>query len=397
MLGTVAAVFVPSLSTYRNNQALANLQENERYLISTMSTAVDQAGFIGCDSREPANVANATSLSGSVASTASWLRNFGAPVRILPSGTDASAYTGTGNGIRPSATSGNFPAGDVLTLLSAGLNTFVVTNHDAAAETITFRGDLLSELNDKVITINDCRNIAVFQIGAGVVVPGSGSTPTTTVFSYSTTDTNNCAGGGTTRVLLGSEGGIPDCSTAANRALFGEYTFRSGTNSAEMVAQSFFIGTDPTDGINSLYAAQTNPDGSFSGIGTRLVAGVDNMRVRYGIRRSTGGIEYRTAPAFSPPQDIDGTAPAETFADVVAIEATFLLNSGLTRGVRGTTETQNFSFPPVDGTADVTCDETVSSNNEYSACPIYVSNTSINRGQLRRVVRKVFNLRNVTL
>jgi len=316
VLGTIAGVFVPSMSTYRGNQAVASLQENQRYLIGAVSSAVDQAGFIGCDSREPANVVNATTLPGATANTATWLRDFTAPVRVIPAGTSAAAYIG---------------------------GTFILTLHDSAAETVTFRGDLLSELDGKVITINDCRNTAVFEIGAGVVNAATGTTPTTTTFSYSAANTNNCTGGGTTRVLLGS----------------------------------------------------SNPDNTF--VSTRLVAGVDNMRIRYGIRKSSGGIEYRTAPNFSGNQNIDGSGLPETYADVVAIEATFLLNSGLARGVRGNTEVQTFNFPPVDGTADITCDGTQSGNNESSACPIYLSNTALSRGQLRRVVKKTFNLRNITL
>ena len=49
VIGTLSAVFVPSVTTYRNSQAVSSLQENERYAVSVLGNSLMQSGFFGCN------------------------------------------------------------------------------------------------------------------------------------------------------------------------------------------------------------------------------------------------------------------------------------------------------------------------------------------------------------
>ena len=385
VLGTVAAVFVPSLTTYRNNQALSTIQESERFLVNTFSKEITQAGFSGCDSREPNSIANAANIP-----TNSWIQSFDEPAVITPAGEAVPATylpQAVGAALRPDATGGNFPAGDVLTILTTGNSAFSLANHNAANETVTFLGDA-SELDGRLITLDDCNSTAIFQVGTGTVTTNGGTT--TTLFSYAAgADINNCnaSSGGTAQVLLGSSGDNTNCNNAANIANFASYQYSPGANAAEVVATSYFIGT-PADGIASLYSVSASPT-TASGFTdpTRLVSGVENMRVRYGLRDAANtSISYFTEPTF-PGVLTDG--------NVVTLEVSFILNSGVTRSVRGSPDqAQVIRFIALDN-AVVDCDGTQSSDNELSACPIYMSDSGVRSGQLRRTITKVFNLRNI--
>jgi len=384
VLGTVAAVFVPSLTTYRNNQALSTIQESERFIVSTFSSAVTQAGFSGCDSREPNTIANAAVLP-----TNPWIQAFDEPAVITEAGEEAEPngyLSAPAEALRPDATGSAFPAGDVLTLLTTGVSAFSLANHNSANQTVTLRGDA-SELEGKLITLDDCNSTAIFEVGAPTVTTAAGVT--TTLFSYSADNTANCNAEGVTpaQVLLGSSGENTNCNDATTRGNFSAYNYDPGANAAEVVATSFFIGT-PGDGIPSLYSVSASP-AEVSGFTdpVRLVSGVDNMRVRYGLRNANTSIDYFTATTF-----------VGDLADVVTLEVSFILNSGVTRSVRGNPEeAQVVNFLALDNNTVVDCDGTQTSDNDLSACPIYMSDSGVASGQLRRTITKVFNIRNIPI
>ena len=180
VLGTVAALFVPTLRSFRQGEAISQIQENQRYGMRTLATAVDQAGYVGCDSTTPENVV--TTLTTPI----SWASDLDAPVRIYSPNEAAAANVATNSAARRVVDGA--PVGDVLTLLTGDTANVILLDHDAANEEVTFSGDVVSLLDEKMIMVNDCSNSALFEIAAGIATTNGGVT--TTTFSYAAADTN---------------------------------------------------------------------------------------------------------------------------------------------------------------------------------------------------------------
>jgi len=394
VLGVVGAIFVPSVGTYRNNQAVSYIQENSRYGINTLAMAIDQAGFIGCNSTEPEALVNVSQLE----SATQWVGNMDIPLRLFPSSADASSVIGA----TARASDSGVTIGDVITTLSTGSASAVLVEHNAAAETVTFRGNLVGVLDDQIIVLNDCINSAMFGVGTGTY---NGATDNTTTFSYASADTDNCDGASSGRVLLGKQGGTthPTCDDSTN---YEEYVFRAGSNISDLLARSYFIAPSSIDGAtrNSLWGLAIGSDGSYSAP-VELIVGVDNLRARYGVQGSTGAVRYLTGLDFSgigtlTTDDVDSDGTTETFADVISVEISLMLNSVADVGARGSSARQNIEFPDFNGTP-VNCVNIPVGAAAQSACPGYIYDDeaagTTNGRRLRRVVSKVFNLRNVVL
>jgi hypothetical protein len=182
--------------------------------------------------------------------------------------------------------------------------------------------------------------------------------------------------------------------------------FRAGSNVADLIARSYYIAPSSVNSatLNSLWGLAIATDGSYSPP-VELIVGVDNLRARYGILGSTGVVRYLTAKNFSgagtlSTDDVDADGTVETFANVISVEISLMLSSVADLGARGTSAVQYFSFLDYDGTA-VDCNNPPSGTAGQSACPGYIYDDPVagttNGRRLRRVVSKVFNLRNVVL
>ena len=323
VLGTVSALFVPSLETYRNTQSLSAVQENERFIFNTVGRSINQAGFFGCDSSEPQNIVNAT-----IAGGAAWVTQLAAPVQILSAPLDASPYIGGGSGVDASGNnrledSGQF-IGDVITTIFTTGTSSLLIGHNSTAETVTFEGNLEGILDEKLISLNDCNNSALFQLGEGTYE----ETSETTVFSYAEEDTDlNCDATSVTpnRVLLGGDTSA-NCASTAGTDAYSNYTFAPGTRASQIGSTSFYIAESEVTTGGSLFSISTSAD-AFSEA-QELIAGIDNMRARYVVLGSAGKLVYQKAGDFDGfnGQNIDGDPTNETYRDVVAIELSLMLS-----------------------------------------------------------------------
>lgn len=400
VLGAIGAVFVPALATYRNTQAVGSIQENARLATDRLTEAVSQAGFFGCDSTEPENmVLVAENFSGLL----TWVGDMGAPARIAAADATNAELTprigATGVASRSADATGNI--GDVMTLLSTSGTNMMVLDHDMAAETLTFQGNVVSALDNQVILLNDCNQTAMLQIANGTW-DGTNST-----FSYAEDDTTNCGSGVDDVVRLGSTGGTPSCTTPAT---YTDYQYRAGASASRLNALSFFIGPSSLNNasaissgraapVNSLYSVTVNAAGAFS-LPNEIIAGVDNFRALYGVMTSGGEVNYVSARSFDGDgagTDVDGDGTNETFDNVVSIDVSLLLSSISDRGERGDSARQEFSFPDYDGATMVDCSAAPSNQAESSACPSYMYQSAAEARRLRRVVSKTFTLRNIVL
>ncbi len=397
VLGTVAALFVPSLGTYRTSQAISSIQENERFSINALTRSINQAGFIGCDSTEPQNLINVTNLPvGGVA----WAAQAASPIQILSAELDASVFIG-GIPLSDKDIQGNDrlkfsgqTIGDVIVTISGGSDSSLLINHNSANETVTFRGNLAGVLDDKLLLINDCNITTLFQVGAGTY-----DAPTlTTIFSYAEVNTDincNATSVSPNRVLLG---GDANANCTSGTALYADYTFASGASSVILTSTAYYLADSFINpGTPSLYSVTINAVGAF-GTPIELIIGVDNLRARYGVLGSTGTITYVSPNTFTgfTGTDVDGDATLETFRNVALLEVNLMLNSSVGKRERGDDEKQVFSFMDTSGNI-VDCDTATTSTLDTSACPGYLFADATATGRYRRVVTKVFNLRNITL
>ena len=196
-------------------------------------------------------------------------------------------------------------------------------------------------------------------------------------------------------------GGSSAANCDDNKDLFRQHTFISGTHAIALSSTSFYLAESglrqpPETPISSLYRISLQPNGNVEAP-SELITGVDNMRARYGVLGSTGDIIYLTANSFNGTgQDIDGDAVLEDFGNVVSLEVSLLLKSSVARNGRSSNSRQTLSFLDINGDT-VDCNTEVNNALTNSACPSFINATSDEKGRYRRVVRKLFNLRNITL
>lgn len=416
VIGSVSALFIPSLGTFRSNQGISYIQENERFAFNILAQSIDQAGFIGCNSSNPIQTINVTNLPGQAAP---WTIQVAAPMQIVSADAPAARVDAILGGTNNQDINGHErpmdnttpaqPIGDIITTISSGGNTTILLiNHNVATQEITFRGNLVNSLDGEFVTMNDCNITSIFQIANGVhnngETPGDSSDDTTT-FSYASADTINCdaldSGNNPIGVLFGGDS-TASCANNANRQKYAEYIFAPGTNGASLVSKSYYLAKSGINrNIPSLYSitavsAPGNPT-TVNLTTTELIAGVENFRARYGfVVSGTGNILYATAKDFDNDNDIDGDGTDETFRNVVSLEINLMLRSNQAKGERGAYDKQDISFLDVNGSS-VSCASDPDSAVNNSACPKIMNSSPLERSRIRRVIRKRFNLRNITL
>lgn len=414
VLGTLGAVFSPSLITYRNTQALSDIQEGERYALDVLSRNITQAGYAGCDSRAPAEIINVTSVP---QSDVAWASTLTVPVQITPATTDAAIFLGGATGTnedfgknkRITDGSGGQLIGDVISIVSTVSGVApVLLSHDPAAEEFIFRGDQVANLSKKFILLNDCNRSTFLRLGE---IQESDYDPVdgiygSTVVSYAADDTDdiNCEaedglGANLGIVYLGGSSAA-DCN--GNESLYQEYEFSPGTHASTVSSTSFYLAESSLAGnVPSLYSVSLNDSGNAMGSldepPIELIAGVENLRARYGVLGSTGDIQYLTASNFSGSgQDIDGDGSEETFRNIVSVEVSLMLRSSVARNDRSSSDKQELSFIDSNGDSQ-DCSTAADTLINNSACPKFINKTVREKGRYRRVVKKLFNIRNITL
>ncbi len=397
VLGTLTAVFVPSLTTYKNTQAISEIQESERYALNVLSRSIEQAGYIGCDSRVPAKIVNVTPIP---QSAVAWTSDLTQPIRLLPA---TPPNTNTFNNFigsndddiqRLTDLDNTTPIGDVISVVtSGGGGVSVLDSHNTAAQTLTFRGNQTANLSAQFILLNDCSITTLVRLGTVEATAYDANTNTTTLsYAHDTApDDINCQaldsqGQSTGRVYLGGSSDA-SCADDGGKQLFRQYTFAPETHATRLSSTAFYLAnansTDATDdlpAIPSLFSISINADGTTLGAPTLLIAGVENLRARY---LSVGETAYKSATDFINPDNAEDV--------VLSLELSLLIRSSVRGRVSGDT-TQELEFPGANGELSDCSDASA----DVSACPKFINENKREQGRYRRVVKKIFNLRNPT-
>ncbi len=268
LISGMLSVFIGSKRTSDLNTALADLQENARYIIESMSREIRLAGFQGC---VPVNE-NSTSIRTNDAPTGDFLQTLigGSLVVTADNWTPAPPPTF----IIPNGLVTAVPGTHTLSVQFGSIGNSTVNGPMESGGSQSLAGAIPVSDNDANLKsgdfaiISDCNTADLFRVGAapqgaGVVTHPAGSN----------VDANLSK-------VYGEEDHIPN------------------TRLMKFHSNVYFVGTrgDSTadeDPIRSLYL-QTLPY-TADNPPIELVEGVENFRVRFGIRQNNGSIVYVTA------------------------------------------------------------------------------------------------------
>ena len=403
----VMSLFVPSLRNYQQTQAIADIQESQRFTSSFMSRSISGAGYVGCDSSIESRgaITNAIEIPTGVDGNSSFALDYQSPIVIFDAATNLSAILGSHQDDRAKDADGITQIGDVIYTLGSTEDSLVLSDHNTVAETIALRGDFSNELADgAIIALNDCNHTAILEIVDPVVSVVDGVSITTV--SYSTADTDdlnnttdafNCSlqqPPATGMVLLG--GSDANCDSASAKARFDSHQFPPGTTASILQSNLFYLASpalvSPGDNRTSpsLFTVSMAGTGQLNDP-VELISGVDNFRAIYGIRGSGNNeIHYRTAAAFSGDQDVDGDGTNETWLNVGAVKLHYLFRSQGSSGEKGDSVFDEYTFPNSAGDM-ITCTETTV---DPTGCVSFIAATTSEKSRLRRVMAHVVNVRN---
>lgn len=251
LLAAIGYAFLGGRAAYRQQEALARMQEGARFAFETMTYDIRMAGFTGCRANTSVNVLNGSS----------WYNNLYSQPLV---GYDA--------GSMPAVVTASV-AGDALAVLRADNSTeYTITSHNPTAAQF----DLAANhdfTQGEILVVTDCSHSATFQM----------TNPTTTNVVHNAgavTTPGNCTKGfGET--APGS--GVPDC-TSVNGV---PYTFGPGSRLLRMSGNIYYIGNNP-NGVPSLYRLRLSAaSGNAATTAEELVEGVEDMQITYGVDTSS--------------------------------------------------------------------------------------------------------------
>ncbi len=400
VIGGVMAIYIPSLKSFKQNSALSTIQESERYAFTLLATAIQQAGYKGCDSRSSkSNLIVVDTTSEKVdSSLSSWALSGQAIGGFKANDTKGleSTFGKTISNVR--INDGKTPIGDIFYVVFAGKGNFMVSNHDPVEQTISFFGDNKDELErQSLLQINDCSQATLLRFDSDEDKVLYDSNSDTTTLNYASVDTDNCTAiasdgnGGTIdtdQVYLGG-GSTAGCADETARANLRQYTFKPNTTASTIFVMAFFLGrkepqnqdSEPT--LYSMSVMTTSTGRLVPAPPQPLLEGVENMRILYGIDGNGDNI---------PDGNFVTAAGINDWSNVKTVKISLLMRSSAGKGEADTK--QNFFFPDVDGTR-VSCESSTKKN--ASACPEFIYKDFKNQSRMRHVVEKVYSLRNSTL
>lgn len=264
LLAAVGYAFLGSRAVFRQQEALARMQEGARFAFETMTYDIRMAGFTGCRAKTSVNVLNGSN----------WYDNLYSQPLVGSESPDTLTVLRADNSTE-------------YTVLSQSGATFGLTNpHDLQ------RGEIL--------IITDCNHSATFQMSN----TNNNSTTSTVVHNAgNSTAPGNCTVG------LGESAagsGVPDCTSTTGVT----YTFAPGSRIVRTSGNIYYIANNPNN-VPSLYRRRLNAMGGNAGdTAEELVEGVEAMEITYGVDTSSPTICSQT----------DGVV--DTYVDASAVIAT---------------------------------------------------------------------------
>ncbi|NKB65035.1 MAG: hypothetical protein GKR95_23985 [Gammaproteobacteria bacterium] len=395
VMSGIMSVFGPALETYRQIDAISQVQEMERTAFSIFSKAMESAGYIGCNSSLETKLNHHTKVF--PASEDNWsAMHYEYPFRIFPSAQNMTDILGQSRQKRRPLDTDNITlVGDVLFISGVFPSPITLLNHRIDSQDIEVLGNQTQILEaGTLVTLNDCHRAATFQIGE----PQYDRTTRTTWLHYGNSTTNNCTamdddGRDTDLVMLGVKvGSQAGCDSEQSRSQFLAYRFPAGSQ-VSVKSGAYYYLAYPSGRENpspSLYRVYVDEDG-FPGLASEMISGVENFRPLYGIRQtSDGNISYLTATQLSEEQDIDGDGEMETFNNIRSIRIHLLFRSESSKGKKTGSGYQIYDFPNEDGLI-VHCDGYAT---DRTACPFFIDKDSVEQSRYRRPLTLSFYLRN---
>lgn len=302
LIAAVGYAYLGGRAAYRQQEAMARMQEGARFAFETMTYDVRMAGFSGCRTTTSVNVLNGSNWYGNL---------FTQPL------------VGYEPGSMPAAISGSVVAGDALAVLRAdNSHEYVVTSHNPASAQfqLTANHDLKQ---GEILVATDCNHSVTFQM---TNVNNNNTINTVNHNTGSGTPGNCTKGFGET--ALGS--GVPDCSSVNGVP----YTFAPGSRLLRMSGNIYYIGNNP-NGIPSLYRLRLDAaGGNAATTAEELVEGVEDMQILYGVDTSNPATCSQTdgvVDAYVAASAVTATAPCATAADdwkkVLSVRISLLMRS----------------------------------------------------------------------
>lgn len=276
----VVKVYVSTSDAYRKQHALAEVQNNGRFVINFLQNAIMAADYRGC-------VATSSSLSNDLNNSTAYQYNFAQSLSGNES-TGAGSWTPALDAAMTSPLSGN----DAITV--RGASDFPVPIQAA----MTTTSDALSVdastgfTTGNILMVSNCAgNVDIFQV-SGTALSGS-----------------------TTRLLQHTTGGSnPGNATPSFTAVYDTTSYVSPVSTT-----GIFLRTN-SRGINSLYVVQPSISGSTSPV--ELAEGVDGMQILYGVRPS--GSTTNDATLYLTAKEVDASS---LWDNVVMVRVAVLVSS----------------------------------------------------------------------
>lgn len=277
LIAAVGYAYLGSRSAYRQQEALARMQEGARFAFETLTHDIRMAGFSGCRAN--------TSVS--VLSGANWYGNL-----------YSQPLVGFETGAAPATIAGSVAGGDSLAVLRADNSTeYTITSHNptSAQFQLAANHDLKQ---GEILVATDCSHSVTFQMSN----VNNNNTIDTVVHNTGAMVPGNCTKG-FGESAPGS--GVPLCT--ANGVA---YTFAPGSRILRMSGNIYYIGNNG-NGIPSLYRLRLNASGGNVGAtAEELVEGVEDMQITYGVDTS------------NPATCADNDGSVDTYVDANAVPAT---------------------------------------------------------------------------
>ena len=286
LIAAVGYAYLGGRAAYRQQEALARMQEGARFAFETLTYDIRMAGFSGCRANTSVSVLNGTNWYGNLYSQ---------------------PLVGYDTGSAPGTISANVVAGDSLEVLRAdNSKEYVVDTHvpTSAQFQLTDNHDLKQ---GEILVVTDCSHSATFQM--------------TNVNNNNTVETVNHNTGGALSPGNCTKGfgesspgsGAPLCTTNGVA-----YTFSPGSRILRMSGNIYYIGNNP-NGVPSLYRLRLGQSGgNAAAVAEELVEGVEDMQITYGVDTSNPATCSQTdgvVDAYVTSSNVAATAPCASPAD----------------------------------------------------------------------------------
>ncbi|WP_097462272.1 PilW family protein [Mangrovitalea sediminis] len=274
----VINIFIQSKNTYQTQDAISQVQENARFALDFLARDIRMAGYTGC--------AQVMSTANAVSGGTGFLTNYDYGIEGYQAGSLPSTTF-------PDALAGSDAVVIDTTSNSSGLT---VQSHNPSSAQINLVGTHPYPAGTVMMIVDaNCSNRGIFVMtgptntnaNAGNVVHNTGKT-----FNYGAGGSiGNC-----TKALKGDF----DCSNQANAS---QTAYSPGSTLYTITSIGYYVrdpAQDNTISSPTLYRVEfASQYGSSSNTVQPLVEGISNLTITYGVKDSSGNIQYKDASAIS--------------------------------------------------------------------------------------------------